>query len=202
MRSWRGVTARYAQAQGTAPSIRQDVNLGAETAPAAVEDRLRLFIFGRARRAHMHAPDRAVQPHGGQIRIGLHVGSQAQPDAPVAPGRQAALDRVPLPGVGQNRYPEKNECGAIGYQSSGGCPSRKHAKGRIAGRLTAGAQDVQDNSTLPRLQGLHNLSLAYAQNIHAMCYPAQSTHPSSGVCDHTTVIICVKSLDESRRVSC
>ena len=36
----------------------------------------------------------------------------------------------------------------------GGLSSGKHAKGRIAGRLTAGAQDGQDTSTRPRLQRL------------------------------------------------
>ena len=44
-RCGRGVAARYAQTQGTAPSSRQDVDLGAETAPAAAEDRLRLLTF-------------------------------------------------------------------------------------------------------------------------------------------------------------
>ena len=44
-----------APAQGTAPSIRQDVDLGAEAASAAAEDRLRLFLLGRACHARVRA---------------------------------------------------------------------------------------------------------------------------------------------------
>ena len=65
-------------------------------APAAAQCGLRLFVPGRARRAHVRAPDRAVPPRGGQIRFGLQVGQQARPDALVAPGRLTAIDRVPL----------------------------------------------------------------------------------------------------------
>ena len=90
------VAAHHAQAQGTAPSIRQDVDLGAEAVPAATESGIGLSVFGRARRAHVRAPDRAVQPHGGQIWIGLQVGHQARPDTPVTPVGVAAIDQVPL----------------------------------------------------------------------------------------------------------
>lgn len=43
------------------------------------------------------ARDRAVPPHGRQIRIGPKVGYPARPDAPVAPVGLAAIDRVPFP---------------------------------------------------------------------------------------------------------
>ena len=69
--------ARYAQAQGTAASIRPVGDLGAETAPAAAEAGIRLFFV----RAH----DRAVPPHGGPIRIRLPIGHPARPDAPISP---------------------------------------------------------------------------------------------------------------------
>ena len=75
------------RAQGPAASIRQDVELGAEAAPAAAEG----------------APARAVQSHGGQIRIGLQVGPPARPDASVAPVDLAAIDRVPLAVRGRRR---------------------------------------------------------------------------------------------------
>ena len=52
------------------------------------------YFFGGA---HVRAPDRAVPPHGGSIQISLQMGLQARPSAPVAPGRLAAIDRVPFP---------------------------------------------------------------------------------------------------------
>ena len=66
------LAARLAQAQGTAPSICQDGDLDAEAAP--VQSGLHLFLLGRARRAHARAHNRAVQPYGGQIWIGLQMG--------------------------------------------------------------------------------------------------------------------------------
>ena len=84
--------ARHAQAQRTAPQVRQAMDLGAEAAPAAAQCGLRLFVPGRARRAHVRASDRAIPPRGGQIRLGLQVGQQARPDALVAPGRLTAID--------------------------------------------------------------------------------------------------------------
>ena len=65
------VVARAArQAQGPAAAIRQDVDLGAEAAPVATEGGIPPLVGGRARRAHVRAPDRAVPPHGGPIRRG------------------------------------------------------------------------------------------------------------------------------------
>ena len=49
------LATRHAQAQGTAPSIRQDVDLGAEAASAAAPRGIRFFLRGRARRAHGRA---------------------------------------------------------------------------------------------------------------------------------------------------
>ena len=40
------LAARHAQVQGTAPAIRQDVDLGAEAAPAATEGGIRPYGFG------------------------------------------------------------------------------------------------------------------------------------------------------------
>ena len=48
------------------------------------------------------APDRAVPPHGGPIRIGL----QARPDILIAPGR-LAIDRFPLPVFGRQHAPKR-----------------------------------------------------------------------------------------------
>ena len=62
---------RHAQAQGPAAAIRQDVDLGAEAAPAATQGVIRPRAFGGTRRAHVRAHEGAVQLHGGQIRIGL-----------------------------------------------------------------------------------------------------------------------------------
>ena len=59
------VARRHAQVQGTAPAIRQDGDLGAAAGAAAAPRGIRLFLWGRARRAHMRAHDRAVQPCGG-----------------------------------------------------------------------------------------------------------------------------------------
>ena len=98
--------ARHAQ-EGTALSIRQAVNLGAEAVPATAEGGLRLFLLGRARRAHVRAPDRAVQQHGGQNRIGLPVGHSARQTPRVAPVGLAAIDRVPLPVRGRQRAPRR-----------------------------------------------------------------------------------------------
>ena len=81
------------------------LDLGAKAAPVAAQCGLRLFLFGRARRAHVRAHDRAVQEHGGQIRLGLQMGQQARPDAPAAPGRITAIDRVPLSLLGRQRAP-------------------------------------------------------------------------------------------------
>ena len=97
--------ARHAQVPGTALAIRQAVDRGAEAAPAAAPRGIRLLLLGRARRAHGRAPDRAVQPHGGHIRLGLQVGPQARPDALVAPGRLTAVDRVPFSVRGRPRAP-------------------------------------------------------------------------------------------------
>ena len=91
--------------QGPAAAIRQDVDLGAETAPAATAGGIRPFVFGGARRAHVRAHDRAVQPHGEPIWIGLQVGHQVQPDAPVAPVGLAAIDRIPLAVFGRQLMP-------------------------------------------------------------------------------------------------
>ena len=53
------------------------------------------------------APDRALPPHGGPIRVGLPVDPPARPDAPVAPVDWVATDRISLPvrgpGTGQKR---------------------------------------------------------------------------------------------------
>ena len=65
-------------AQGTAPSIRQPVNLGAEA--AVPEGELRLFVWRRARRAHVRAPDRAVPLHAGSSRRGQHPGRTRRPN--------------------------------------------------------------------------------------------------------------------------
>ena len=67
----RVLVARHAQAQGTAPSIRQAVDLGAEAGTTSAQSGFRLFLLGRARRAHVRAHDRTIQQHGGQIQIGL-----------------------------------------------------------------------------------------------------------------------------------
>ena len=104
VRSWRHGLPRYAQAQGAALSIRQAMDLGAETAPTAAEGRIRLF-FGRARRAYVSAPDRSVHPRSGQIQIGLHVDHQVRPDAPIAPIVIATINRVPLPVLGRQPTP-------------------------------------------------------------------------------------------------
>lgn len=69
---------------------------GAEAASAAAEGGVRLSFFG-AYAALACAPDRAVQPHSGQVRVGQPVGHPARPDAPVARVSLAAIDRVPLP---------------------------------------------------------------------------------------------------------
>ena len=60
------------------------------------------YFFGGA---HVRVPDRAVPPHGGSIQISLQMGLQARPSAPVAPGRLAAIDRVPLPVRGRPLAP-------------------------------------------------------------------------------------------------
>ena len=62
-------------------------------------------VLGRARRAHVRAHDRAVQPHRGQIRLVPQVSHQARPDALSAPAGIAAIDRVPLPVVGRPPTP-------------------------------------------------------------------------------------------------
>ena len=48
------LAARQAQTQGASPLIGQDVDLGAEAAPVAIEGGTRPFL-GRARRARVHA---------------------------------------------------------------------------------------------------------------------------------------------------
>ena len=88
-----------------AAAIRQDMDLGAEAAPSTTEGVIRPLVLGCARRARMHAHDGAVQRHGGQIRIGLQIGHQAQPDTPVAPVDLAAIDRVPLAVLGGQLAP-------------------------------------------------------------------------------------------------
>ena len=65
------LAARHAQVQGTAASIRQNVDRGAEAAPATAQRGLRLLVLGRARRTHVRAHDRDVQQDGGPIRISL-----------------------------------------------------------------------------------------------------------------------------------
>ena len=99
------LAARHAQAQGTSAAIRQDMDLGAKSAPVTAEGRIGLSVFGRVGRAHMRAHDRAIQPHGGQIRIELQVGHPARPDAPIAPVGIAAIDRVPLAVRGRQLTP-------------------------------------------------------------------------------------------------
>ena len=89
------LAARHAQVQGTAPAIRQAGDRGAAAALATAQCGIRLFRFGRARRAHGRAHDCAVPPRGGQIRLGLQVGPQVRPDALVAPSL-TAIDQVPL----------------------------------------------------------------------------------------------------------
>ena len=151
-----------------APSIRQDGDLSAETAPAAAQNGLRLFLLGRARRAHVRAHDRTE--YSGQIWSGLQVDQQARPDALVAPGRIAAIDRFPLPVFRRQRAPrcahachpaqrfhEKTAMRVFAYAyERTGIQKRKDTEplgigGRpwentqreISGRITAGAQDVQ-----------------------------------------------------------
>ena len=145
-RCGRGVAARYAQAQGTAPSSRQDVDPGAETAPAAAEDRLRLLTFwarpprscARARpccpAARRTEPDRfACESAGAARRPGCaRPPGGHRPSSPSRtwlassarghPSRPSCAARPQRDVHAQNRYPEKNECGAIGYQASGSCP--------------------------------------------------------------------------------
>ena len=69
---------------------------GAEAASATAAGGIRLSFLG-AHAALACAPDRAVQPHSGQVRVGQPVGHPARPDAPVARVGLAAIDRVPLP---------------------------------------------------------------------------------------------------------
>ena len=113
------------------------------------------------------------QPHGGQIRICLQVGHQTRPDAPIAPVRIAAIDRVPLAVLGRQLTPRGTPlCHparrfhkkatmifmAHAYTGTGnqkrvkamllgidhrGPSSGPHAKRGIAGRITVDAQDVQ-----------------------------------------------------------
>ena len=126
----------------------------------------------------VRAHDRAVQQHGRPIRIGLQGGHQARPDALVAPGGPAAIDRVPLAVLGRQltlggtppchparRFPKKatmiflahayigtgNQKRmkaaplGVGHRLIGhrGPSSGQRAKRGIAGKITAGAQDVQ-----------------------------------------------------------
>ena len=82
MLSWLALAARHAQRRGRPRrSASTWIWLGAEAAPAVAEGGLGPFVLGRAGCAH----DRAVPPHGGPIRIGLQVGHQTRPDAPVTP---------------------------------------------------------------------------------------------------------------------
>ena len=110
------------------------------------------------------------------FHIGLQVGPQARPDAPVMPGRLAAIDRGPLPVLGRPRawralraiqysastqrrpraslptrrpkqVSSKERIGA--YGSSGGRPWGTR-KGRDSQEDNAGSQAVQSTSTLPR----------------------------------------------------
>ena len=108
-------TTHHAQAQVTASSIRQDVDLGADAAPVAAEHGLPLFVLGCIRRADVCAHDRAVPPHGGQI--GLQVGQPARPDAPVALVSPAATDRILLPVLDRPLMPR----GPHPYHPAQGC---------------------------------------------------------------------------------
>ena len=166
-------------AQGTAASSRQTMDRGAKAVPAAAEGGIRFFWGGRARCARMHAHDRAVPPHGGPLRVGLPAGPPARPDAPVAPGRTATMNRIPLPVRGRPsvprgarlRHPARRgheptaaRCAAHAYAGTNlhqrwdaapwgvghrGPSARRHEKGWLSGRITAGTQDVQSTSTRP-----------------------------------------------------
>ena len=121
MRSWRG--PRHAQAQGTAPAIRQDMDRGAEAAPAAAPRRIRLFLLGRARRA----ADRSGLACRWARRRGqtpwLHPAATRAQVRPSVPSSTMLprKDGNPRPclRVCRSRCPEKNGYGATGYRSSG-----------------------------------------------------------------------------------
>ena len=100
-------TTRHAQAQETASSIRYPMDLRTETAPATSGRGIRLFLGG-APTTLTGARNRAVLPHGGQIRGVRHGLPQARPEAPVAPGNLLTINRVPLPVRGRQLAP--GEC--------------------------------------------------------------------------------------------
>ena len=148
---------------------------------------------------------RSRLPH---FHIGLQVGPQARPDAPVVPGRLAAIDRVLLPvhgrprawrappchpaqcfhkktatrvlnlRVGRNRHPAKNGLEPMGHRET---VLEEHAKGGIAKRMTAGSQGVQSASTLPRSRRQRRLAAGRMARLRD-ARPAQtSLYPAAPV---------------------
>ena len=142
------LAARHAQAQGTAASICQPVDRGAEAAPAAAEGGLGPFVLGCARRADARARpgcpatqrtdlDRpAGRPSGASRRLERTrgpsgdrpsspcrtrpaTGAKGRPFAPSAGLPRKAGHAFPFPRAYRNKNSGKNECGAIGYRSSG-----------------------------------------------------------------------------------
>ena len=85
------LAARQAQTQGAAPLIRQDVDLGAEAAPAATESGIQPLFLGRTRCARVRSDGRAVQQPRGQLRLGLHISHQVWPNALNTPVGVAAI---------------------------------------------------------------------------------------------------------------